>query len=292
MKYRIRHYTEYDYQELVSTCHNRLCLLPLTMPGQSCIQSEVNIVPAPDERSQRTDFFGNTLIFFSIYKEHKKLRINSSSIVVVEQKPNTDKAVSSAILWKDAWQLTSESKEDIADITQYTLPSHYIPKSEIVRNFALDCFPEDATLWNACTALMNKIYSTLEFKSGFTTVNTPVEFVVRSGKGVCQDFAHLMIACIRNMGLAARYVSGYIETIPPPGKEKLVGTDASHAWVSVYFPGIGWVEFDPTNGLMPSYKHITVAYGRDYQDVAPIKGIVFSSGNQKLTVKVDVEHLD
>ena len=122
-------------------------------------------------------------------------------------------------------------------------------------------------------------------------MNTPVETVLQLKKGVCQDLAHLMISCIRNMGLPARYVSGYIETAPPPGKERLVGADASHAWVAVYFPEIGWVEFDPTNNLLPSHKHITVAYGRDYQDVVPIKGIVFSSGKQELQVRVDVERL-
>jgi transglutaminase-like putative cysteine protease len=139
---------------------------------------------------------------------------------------------------------------------------------------------------------MQKIHKSIQFKPGFTTINTPVEYVVKAKKGVCQDFAHLMISCLRNMGLAARYVGGYIETIPPPGKKKLVGSDASHAWVSVYFPSIGWVEFDPTNCILPAFKHITIAYGRDYLDVAPIKGIVFSSGKQTLTVKVDVTRLD
>ena len=136
-----------------------------------------------------------------------------------------------------------------------------------------------------------EIFNSLEFKPGFTTVNTPVESVLKSRKGVCQDFAHLMIACLRNLGLPARYVSGYIETLPPPGKVKLVGSDASHAWVAVFFPDIGWVEFDPTNNLLPSYKHITVAFGRDYFDVAPIKGIIFSSGKQDIVVKVDVNRV-
>jgi transglutaminase-like putative cysteine protease len=171
---------------------------------------------------------------------------------------------------------------------QYTLPSIHVPTSVAIREFAYDCFPEDATLWNGCQSLMKKIYSSLDFTPGFTTVNTPVESVLTSRKGVCQDFAHLMIACLRNLGLPARYVSGYIETVPPPGKEKLVGSDASHAWVSVYFPEIGWVEFDPTNNLLPSHNHITVAVGRDYFDVAPIKGIIFSSGKQNIVVKVDV----
>lgn len=292
MKYKVRHYTEYSYRDPVSICHNRVCLTPLNMPQHECLHTEIKVVPAPDEISHRTDFFGNTVSFFSIYTEHHKLKISSSSIVKVEHRINADRAYGSTVLWQDTLQLQKQSSESDAEIIQYTLPSHHVPYSESIRQFANDCFVEGATLWNACNALMQKIYSTLEFKPGFTTVNTPVEFVIKSGKGVCQDFAHLMIACLRNVGLAARYVSGYIETVPPPGKEKLVGTDASHAWVSVYFPDIGWVEFDPTNGLLPTYKHITVAYGRDYHDVAPIKGIVFSSGKQKLTVKVDVEAMN
>jgi transglutaminase-like putative cysteine protease len=291
MNYKIRHYTEYAYHDPVSICHNRVCLTPLNLPNHECLHTEINIIPAPDEISQRTDFFGNTVCFFSIYKEHTKLKISASSIVKVEHRINADSAYTSTIQWTDAVQLQTKSSNVDLDIIQHALPSHYIPYSELVREFAADCFTEGSTLWTACNALNQKIYSTLEFKAGFTTVNTPVEFVIKTGKGVCQDFAHLMIACLRNMGLAARYVSGYIETIPAPGKEKLVGTDASHAWVSVYFPDIGWVEFDPTNGLLPTYKHITVAYGRDYHDVAPIKGIVFSSGKQKLTVKVDVEQV-
>jgi transglutaminase-like putative cysteine protease len=171
------------------------------------------------------------------------------------------------------------------------LPSHYIHYSDVVKEFCQDCFTEDSTLWSACNSLKKKIHSTFEFKPGYTTVNTPVETVIKIKKGVCQDLAHLMIACFRNMQIPAQYVSGYIETLPAPGKERLVGADASHAWVAVFFPGIGWVEFDPTNNLVPSHQHIIVGFGRDYLDIAPIKGIVFSSGKQKLTVRVDVERI-
>jgi transglutaminase-like putative cysteine protease len=291
MKYRVRHYTDYTYHDTVSICYNRLCLTPRTGAEQECISSEINIVPAPDEYSQRIDFFGNNLSFFSVFKEHKKLKISSTSIVRMEDRGNANLAFGSDVRWKDVPQLLAANSEH-SEIIQYTLPSHYIPLSGTIREFAADCFSDDATLWASCQALMQKIFKAFEFKPGFTTINTPVEEVLKIKKGVCQDFAHLMIACLRNQNLAARYVSGYLETVPPPGKEKLVGADASHAWVSVYFPGIGWVEFDPTNGLLPAYKHITVAYGRDYLDVAPIKGIVFSSGNQKLTVRVDVERID
>jgi len=291
MRYAIKHITEYTYQDVVSTGHNRLCLVPLNLPEQKCISSDVKITPTPDEITYRTDFFGNTLLFISIYKEHSQLEIISESIVDIENRLNPAKAIQSSIRWVDSIANLAQGAL-YADIIQYTQPSNYIPYSEQIKNFALDCFPEDATLWNSCQALMQKIFKSIEFKPGFTTVNTPVEEVVISRKGVCQDFAHLMIACIRNMGLPARYVSGYIETIPPPGKEKLVGSDASHAWVAVYFPGVGWVEFDPTNNLLPSSNHIVVAFGRDYFDVAPIKGIIFSSGKQNIDVKVDVTRID
>lgn len=291
MKYRVRHYTEYTYQEPVTGCHNKLCLTPVNLPWHTCLSSDINIVPTPDDYSERTDFFGNRISFFSISKEHKKLRISSTSTVQIENRANANLAFSSSILWKDVTRMLF-TNPNVHDLVQYTLPSDYIPFSLEIKKFAEACFPDDATLWSACQALMQKIYKTIEFKPGFTTVNTPVETVIKIRKGVCQDFAHLMITCLRNMGLPARYVSGYLETTPSPGKEKLVGADASHAWVAVYFPDIGWVEFDPTNGILPSYKHIIVAFGRDYHDVAPLKGIVFSSGEQKLMVKVDVEAMD
>lgn len=290
MHYHVRHITEYKYQETVSTGHNRLCLVPLSHSDQRCLSSDIRITPTPDELTYRTDFFGNTLLFISIYKEHTQLEVISESTVEISGRANANRAAGSLIAWRDAINPASLSHA-YADVIQYTLPSLHVPRSEAIEKFAQDCFPEGATLWNGCQSLMQKIYSSLEFKPGFTTVNTPVESVLTSRKGVCQDFAHLMIACLRNMNVPARYVSGYLETFPPPGKEKLVGSDASHAWVSVYFPDIGWVEFDPTNNLLPSDNHVTVAFGRDYFDVAPIKGIIFSSGTQTISVKVDVNRI-
>lgn len=292
MRYHIRHITEYTYQEPVGLCHNRLCLTPLDFPQHLCISSEIRIIPTPDEMTYRKDFFGNMLVFFSTHKEHDHLEITSVSEVNLGGRQQADQAFRSQVLWQEVKQILAGQGNDMYEIIQYTLPSQYVPYSEVIKEFAKDCFAEDATLWSSCNALMQKIHKNIEFKPGFTTINTPVEYMVKAKKGVCQDFAHLMISCLRNMGLAARYVSGYIETLPAPGKEKLVGTDASHAWVSVYFPSIGWVEFDPTNCLLPSYKHITLGFGRDYHDVAPIKGIVFSSGKQNLKVKVDVIRLD
>jgi transglutaminase-like putative cysteine protease len=287
MRYQIKHITEYKYQELVNTAHNRLCLVPLNLTEQKCLSSSIKVLPVPVEQEYRTDFFGNTLYFVSIYKEHNKLEVTSESLVDVLPRIQAGIAASSTLLWENV-KSTIAQRDDYAEIAQYLLPSHYVPYSLEIQKFAEDCFIPGDTLWNASNKLMKKIFTSLEFKPGFTTVNTPVETVVKLKKGVCQDFAHLMIACLRNQGIAARYVSGYLETFPPPGKKKLVGSDASHAWVAVYFPGIGWVEFDPTNNLLPADNHIIVAFGRDYFDVAPLKGIIFSSGTQKVDVKVDV----
>ena len=289
MKFRIRHTTEYKYQELVSVCHNRLCLAPISIPEQTSLAFEIKIIPTPDEVVNRIDFFGNNLIFFSTYKEHDHLQILSTSQVILQGKANAGKAGNAMIRWQDVKKFLSTDIQTSYEVMEYALPSQHIPVSEAIRTYAADCFQDGTSLWTACNQVMRKIYNSIEFKPGFTTVNTPVEYVLKARKGVCQDFAHLMIACFRNMGLPARYVSGYIETIPAPGREKLKGSDASHAWVSVYFPTIGWVEFDPTNNLLPTDKHIIIAFGRDYQDVAPIKGIIFNSGSQVLDVKVDVE---
>lgn len=291
MQYRVNHITEYKYQELVNTAHNRLCLVPLNLPEQKCLTSEIKILPVPDETEYRTDFFGNTILFISIYKEHQKLEIISESTIDILPKIQVSLAANSPLQWSEIKSVIAQ-RDEYADVSQYLLPSHYVPNSLVIKKFAEECFPPGETLWNACHLLMKKIFTSLKFTPGFTTINTPVEEVVKSRKGVCQDFAHLMIACLRNMGVPARYVSGYLETFPPPGKEKLVGSDASHAWVAVYFPEIGWVEFDPTNNLLPAENHVIVAFGRDYFDVAPLKGIIFSSGNQQVEVKVDVTRMN
>lgn len=291
MRYRVKHVTEYKYQELVNTAHNRLCLVPLNLPEQKCLTSEIKILPVPDETEYRTDFFGNTILFISIYKEHQKLEIISESTIDILPKIQVSLAANSPLQWSEIKSVIAQ-RDEYADVSQYLLPSHYVPNSLAIKKFAEECFPPGETLWNACHLLMKKIFTSLKFTPGFTTINTPVEEVVKSRKGVCQDFAHLMIACLRNMGVPARYVSGYLETFPPPGKEKLVGSDASHAWVAVYFPEIGWVEFDPTNNLLPAENHVIVAFGRDYFDVAPLKGIIFSSGNQQVEVKVDVTRMN
>jgi transglutaminase-like putative cysteine protease len=160
-----------------------------------------------------------------------------------------------------------------------------------ITNYALQSFTPGRPIYEAVYNLMGRIYKDFEFKPGFTTIATPLSEVMKQRKGVCQDFAHVGIACLRSIGLPARYVSGYIETLPPPGVEKLVGVDASHAWFSVFIPNIGWLDFDPTNNVVPSDQHITIGWGRDYFDITPLKGVILSSGPHRLSVSVDVRRV-
>ena len=160
--------------------------------------------------------------------------------------------------------------------------------SDEIKAYAKVSFKGKRSLYEASFELMQRIFTDFDFVSGFTSIATPLNMVMKEKKGVCQDFAQIAIACLRSVGLPARYVSGYIETLPPPGKEKLIGSDASHAWFSVYIPKFGWIDFDPTNNQIPKNQHITVSYGRDYYDVAPLKGVIYSNGENKMKVSVDI----
>ncbi len=190
MKYKITHTTEYNYKVNVNLCHNRLCMTPTENANQKCISSDIKITPTPNEISMRKDFYGNNILFFSIYKEHSKLRIVSESIVSMENLLFMDLAINSPMRWADVRKKILSSPELAEEIIQYTIPSTFIPYSDSIKNFAEDCFAENATLWTACNTLMKKIYSTIKFTPGFTTINTPVEAVLKEQRGVCQDIAH------------------------------------------------------------------------------------------------------
>lgn len=284
MKYKLRHQTLYEYDNYVDNYHGIICMQPLSLTNQICSKFEISIEPKPLEIINRIDYFGNIQHFFSIHSPHKSLKVVTSSNVLIN--PITHQH--STITCKEALGFIEYELELKIDLYQYRLPSYFISWDEDIISFSKSCFEPTNSLYDSVLKLTHKIFSEFEFKSGFSNVNTPLKTILKERKGVCQDFSHLAIACIRSMGFAARYVSGYIETEPPKGKPKLQGTDASHAWISVYIPYMGWCEFDPTNNLVPSDKHIVVAYGRDYNDVAPMKGIIFSTGNHKVKVEVDV----
>jgi len=273
MKYSIDHTTVYTYFEPVSLCHNVLRLAPRDTGQQVCKGITVKIQPEPDTLREYEDFFGNKVIYFSIEREHGQLVVN----------------VHSEIEKRMAEQHLPEDSQEAGEISQFVFETPMTACSEEIKTYAGVSFQPGRPVLEAAMDLMRRIYTDFDFTPGFTTISTPLSVVMRERKGVCQDFAHLAIACVRSAGLPARYVSGYIETIPPPGVEKLTGVDASHAWFSVYIAGMGWVDLDPTNNIMPGDQHITIGWGRDYSDVAPLKGIILSSGSHRLSVSVDVK---
>ena len=286
MKYKLIHRTKYTYVGQVNTYHSLICLQPQTLNTQICHDFSLHITPQPAEIAPRIDFFGNTIHYFSIDVSHQELVVvarseveSFSKIISTESIEATCQEARDQIWNKRALKL---------ELLQFLLPSPFIEWDDDIKAFAQNCFSETRSLYECVQKLCHKIFTEFEFVSNFTTIHTPLKTVLKERKGVCQDFSHLAIACLRSLGFAARYVSGYLETLPPPGKKKLQGSDASHAWISVYIPNIGWCEFDPTNNMIPGERHIITAYGRDYSDVAPLKGIIFSSGRHTLSVQVDV----
>lgn len=289
MKYTIQHKTAYTYLEPVSLCHNIARLVPRNTNEQTCKNTTIQITPQPDRVNQYEDFFGNKVIYFSIEKEHWELTVNVTSEVEREISGQMKMHVYRNVSLEDVKLELLSMKADTVDIKQYAFETPMTAWNEEISKFALQSFLPGRGVFEATEDLMHRIYNEFEYKPGHTTISTPLSVVMKERKGVCQDFAHLAISCLRSIGLPARYVSGYIETLSPVGVEKLIGTDASHAWFSVFFPDMGWTDFDPTNNCIVSDQHITIGWGRDYADIAPLEGIILSSGSHELTVSVDVK---
>lgn len=287
MRYRIRHRTSYRYDVPASLCHNEARLRPLDLPGQRCLSWKLTIDPTPEFQSSRLDSFGNHIDYFSIQAPHPELVIAAESEVEVTTSRQTKLEVGTP--WDRVMANVVESKESAAlSARAFALASPLVPVMPKFADFAKQDFTPGRCIIEATAALNSRIFNEFKFDPNFTTVATPVTEVFENRRGVCQDFAQLMIAIMRSIGLPARYVSGYLETLPPPGKPKLVGADASHAWVSIYVPGEGWLDFDPTNNIRTGERHITVAYGRDYRDVSPLRGITVGGASHSLKVSVDV----
>jgi len=292
MKYRVIHETRYLYSDPVSLCHTVAHLAPRNLPHQKVERIQFVIDPSPSAYSEHTDIFGNTVSYFALQHPHDRLAVTVASIVDVKIP-----AVPASDALMPGWERLRESLRDprsqgYPDFQLFMLPSPHVELSSELAAYATDSFKPGRPAEEAFRELMERIHNDFSFVPGYTAVSTPLHEVLRHRKGVCQDFAHLAIGCLRSTGLAARYVSGYIETLPPPGKEKMRGADVSHAWFGAYLPGRGWLEYDPTNNIVPGDRHVTVAYGRDYSDVVPVKGVIFGSGSQQLLVSVDMERLD
>lgn len=285
MTYRITHTTEYKYATPVSGSHNMAHLLPVSYRRQRCLDSDLEIDPNPRALRHYRDYYGNTATYFDLAKTHQRMRVTVVSRVEVTLPPAPLDERPWEVVVSDLMQSTDE-RSLLA--REFLLASPYLPTLADVYAYALPSFTPRRSFGEALLDLMKRIHTEFKYESGATTVATPLTEVLATREGVCQDFAHLMIACLRSMGIPAFYVSGYIETVPPPGQIRLVGADASHAWLSAYSPVTGWMEFDPTNDVMPTLRHIRLAKGRDYGDVAPLKGVLYGGGEHRLTVSVDV----
>ncbi|MCV6625443.1 MAG: transglutaminase family protein [Cellvibrionaceae bacterium] len=294
VKFQVTHTTEYHYEQAVSHCYNLAHMMPRNSYRQSCQRSRIAVEPGVVGKNQRHDYFGNTAYHFEIQRSHKRLRISAFS--EVETAPQTihqgfDFGISCA---EALQQIAQPSKLEDTLAREFLLSSPLIDHQQLdIYEYAAESFSLDKPLLSCVSDLNRRIFQDFKYSPQATTIYTPLQEVLNRREGVCQDFAHLQIACLRAMGYPARYVSGYIETLAPPGKEKLQGTDASHAWVAVYSPAEGWVEFDPTNNTLANEQHIITAWGRDFHDVTPLKGIVYGGGKEpRLKVAVDVRRLD
>jgi len=286
-RYRVEHETRYAYRVPVSQSWQLAHLTPRELPWQHVVSHELRIEPATDERREESDAFGNGVTHFAVYGPHPLLRVRMISHVEIGERP--DVAAAEPIAWeavRDA--VRGEPTEGDLIPARLSEPSALVPWSEAARAYAAPSFAPGRDWLEAIVHLRRRIHADFEFEPGATTVSTSVDEVLYQKRGVCQDFAHLMLACLRGHGLPARYVSGYLLTDPPPGMARLMGVDASHAWVAAYSPQHGWVEFDPTNDQLADQRYITLTWGADFADVVPLRGVIYGGGDQLMDVEVSV----
>jgi len=286
--YDIRHLTLYEYGSSVTFSHCALRLLPIDGPGQEVLSSELQITPTPAQTIERLCFFGNRLTFLTIETAHRKLVVEVNTSVEIDRRNPPDEAKTPAFedVREDAFASDSLEKESPA---HFLYPSRLVPRFEPAAIYARESFPAGRPLLAGAKELMERIRADFKYDTKATVVSTPISEAFEKRHGVCQDFAHIMIAGLRGIGLPAAYVSGYIRTIPPPGKKRLEGADAMHAWVSVWCgEPHGWIGLDPTNAMMIGNDHIVLAKGRDYADISPVAGIILGSREQDVDVQVDV----
>ena len=291
MIYKIVHRTTYKYKYPVSMGSHVACLKPRTLARHRVAQSELQIVPSPAVMTERFDYFGNHQHFFTIEEPHQELIVESRSRVVMEETAFDPHLASPP--WEEVVRnLPEDLSPEALEAYQFRFESPRIRLRPEFARYAQQSFLPGRPMVEALLDLTSRIHREFRFDSKVTTVRTPIEEVFRKKRGVCQDFAHIQIACLRSINLPARYVSGYLRTYPPPGKARMVGADASHAWVSAFCPGIGWVDVDPTNDVVPSTGHVTIAWGRDFGDVSPLHGLILGGGAHTLRVGVDLEAVE
>lgn len=291
--YRVSHRTSYEYGAPMTDGYSVACLVPRPTDWQVVHDADVRLTPEPSESDSYIDAFGNLVHQFGLHAPHTEMTVEAvSTVEVTERAMPADETP-----WESVIDRIEALRGDFAvDVGFYRASSSFVDVSALAGRLtpiAAESFTPGRPIVDASSALCRQIFEGFDFDPGFSNLATPLDDVLTARRGVCQDFAHLAVGCLRSIGLAARYVSGYIETAPPPGQDKLVGADASHAWCSVWTPEAGWVDFDPTNGHLPVNDHVTVAWGRDYADVTPVRGVMIGPATtQTLDVAVDMARLD
>ncbi len=287
MRYRVRHRTAYTYDDDVSNSYGVAYVVPRALPFQDVASVEVGISPRPTDTSRRADHYGNVRTFFQVTDPHRELVVEATSEVDARS-PAYEPAVL-AQPWESARPQDGSRAPDAWEAVDFALPSKLVDQTAEAHAYAAGSLTPGRAVGEAVTDLMHRIFADFAYRKGATTVTTRIDDVFEQRAGVCQDFAHLTLSCLRSHGLAARYVSGYLATTPPPGKERVLGADASHAWAAVWLPDGSWLALDPTNDQWADDRYVTVAWGRDYKDVPPVKGIIFTDASSStLDVQVDV----
>jgi transglutaminase-like putative cysteine protease len=288
MNFIITHTTSYRYSSPVNVCHNVMMLEPRESPTLRCNEYTLDIQPPPRFRGRREDMFGNFVHRFSLEENHSVLKVTATSRVTVEAK-TLPPADSTPTCSEVSTASRDHSDPNWLQVSPFFFDSPRIKRSAEFASFAAASIQPKKSIITAATDLTRQIYTDFKYDKDATKVDTPTETAFAGRHGVCQDFAHIAVACLRSCNLPARYVSGYLRTIPAPGTKRLIGNDESHAWFSVYCGSeLGWLDFDPTNNCACGADHVPIAFGRDYSDVVPVKGIFLGGGNTTLSVSVDV----
>lgn len=289
LRYAVRHETRYRYDREVAHSHQLLHLIPRDSPRQACLEHSLSIDPSPAVRTEHVDAFGNRVTRVELDRPHEELSVQAEMLVSLQPPPEA--ALEQAESWesvRDGLSYQSQPRQpDWLEAMRFRGESPFVRVKRLFSDFAHDCLLPGHSVLEVADCLMAKVHAEFTYAPGETEIATPLLEVLRTRRGVCQDYAHFMIACLRSAGLAARYVSGYLRTHAPG----LIGADASHAWVAVFAPPFGWVEFDPTNNLRVRQEHVTLAWGRDFGDVSPLRGVILGGGTHSLEVRVQVRPL-
>ena len=285
-RYRIVHKTEYRYTGSVSLCHNEIRLKPRNTPTQTLTGFRLEISPEPILTHEREDAFGNPVHYLAVQNSHEVFSVVSTSEIQIH--PRKSAGEKEITVGKMRELLQQVQGEEYVEMMEAMMDSPMVARDPELLAYGRDLFHDQKSYLSAVLDLTKRIFLDFKYEGGVTNAWTTVMESFHTGRGVCQDFAHIGVGVLRSLGFPARYVSGYLETLPPPGQPKLVGADASHAWFSTFVPGAGWFDFDPTNNIPTGPSHITTAWGRDYSDVPPIKGVIFGGGDHRVEVSVDV----